>query len=157
MNSLRIRNRTSLLLAGLALASLACAGCAQLDGGTGAATITRSDLAGADLPVPSGEFYPADVFRPVGYLMRNVTRSERVLTIHGEAPGSVAALFDLTRATMPMQGWDETRAEQSETVRTLVFGKSGFEAEFTFQPAGNETRLRLQMRHQASDARVGML
>ena len=96
-------------------------------------------------PVTADEVYPPDIYRPADYRVRSVADSGAVLTIDGDASVSVPALVAQARAAMPMQGWQETRARQSPSARTLAFEKSGYRAELTLQANGTASRLELQL------------
>ena len=95
--------------------------------------------------IPVDAVYPPDVYRPADYSVGDVVESDAVLTIRGNASASVPVLFAQARAAMPMQGWQETQARQSASSRMLAFDKSGYRAELRFQPAGNGTRIELQL------------
>lgn len=80
---------------------------------------------GRALPMPAD--FPADVFVPSGLVVRSSMAVPRMLTMSGEVPGTVADVFEQTRAAMQQQGWSEKRVQQRPTMQMLSLEKDGRE------------------------------
>lgn len=80
---------------------------------------------GRTLPMPAD--FPGDVFVPSGLVVRSSMAVPRMLTMSGEVPGTVADVFEQTRAAMQQQGWREKRVQQRPAMQMLSLEKDGRE------------------------------
>jgi hypothetical protein len=85
--------------------------------------------------------FPDDLFLPGEYGITSVMDMGRARIVNMTAVGTMAPLFESTRAGMRGHGWQQTLAVQQSDSAMLGFEKGGREVAYSFSPAGEDGRV----------------